>query len=162
MLPNPCRCLSGHSPPRIEVGDSMFVLAKSIRTIRPSEKLSKCYLGLFKVTGKPCTHLYQIKFPQHLQAIHSVFHISQLELANPSKIPNHINPPPLPIIVNGELEYEISQVLCYDLPWTGLLTSGDSGCHQWTAVGVRVTPLGRCNNNRTTWERSCQAHDMDT
>ena len=51
---------------------------------------------------------------------------------------------------------------CYDLPWTGLLTSGDGGCHRWTAVGVRVTPLGRCNNNRMTWEQSCQVHDMDT
>ena len=51
---------------------------------------------------------------------------------------------------------------CYDLPWTGLLTSGDGGCHRWTAVEVRVTPLGRCNNNRTTWERSCQVLDMDT
>ena len=28
-------------------------------------------------------------------------------------------------------------------------------------MGVRVTPLGRCNNNRMTWERSCQALDMD-
>ena len=51
---------------------------------------------------------------------------------------------------------------CYDLPWTGLLTLGDGGCYQWMAVGVRVTPLGRCNNNRTTWERFCQVHDMDT
>jgi len=50
---------------------------------------------------------------------------------------------------------------CYDSPWTGLLTSGDSGCHSWTAVGVRVTPLGRCNINRMTWEWSCQIHDMD-
>ena len=46
---------------------------------------------------------------------------------------------------------------CYDSPWTGLLTSGDDSCHWWTAVGVRVTPLGRCNNNRMTWERSCYA-----
>ena len=43
---------------------------------------------------------------------------------------------------------------CYDSPWTGLLTSGDGSCHRWTAVGVRVTPLGRCNINRTIWEQS--------
>ena len=58
-------------------------------------------------------------------------------------------------IVNGYICY------CYDSPWTGLLTSGDGSCHWWTAVGVRVTPLGRCNNNRTTWEQSCQVLDMD-
>ena len=64
-------------PPRIEVEDSVFVLAKSIRTTRPSMKLSECYLEPFGVTSKPSAHLYQIKFPQHLQAIHLVFHISQ-------------------------------------------------------------------------------------
>ena len=51
---------------------------------------------------------------------------------------------------------------CYDSPWTGLLTLGDGNCHRWTAVGVRVTPLERYNNNRTIWEQSCQALDMDT
>jgi len=31
--------------------------------------------------------------------------------------------------------------LCYDSPWTGLLTSGDGGCHRWTAVGVSSDTL---------------------
>jgi len=62
----------------------------------------------------------------------------------------------------GTLDGISRQVIeCCDSPWTGLLTSGDGGCHQWMAVGVRVTPLGRCNINRTTWEQSCQVHDMD-
>ena len=81
------------TPPRIKVGDSVFVLAKSIRTTRPLKKLSERYLGPFEVTGKPSAYSYQIKFPQHLQGIHPVFYISQLKLANPSKIPNHTNPP---------------------------------------------------------------------
>jgi len=59
-------------------------------------------------------------------------------------------------------EVNFKYILCYDSSWTGLLTSGDSGCHRWTAVGVRVIPLGRCNNNRTTWEQSCQGRDIDT
>jgi len=32
---------------------------------------------------------------------------------------------------------------CYDLPWTSLLTSGDGGCHGWTAVGVRSDTSGK-------------------
>jgi len=40
---------------------------------------------------------------------------------------------------------------CYDSPWTGLLTSGDGSCHQWTAVGVRVTPLERCLSQMVTY-----------
>ena len=55
-----------------------------------------------------------------------------------------------------------SKVTCYDSPWTDLLTSGDSGCHQWTAVGVSSDTLGGVNINRTTWERSCQVHDINT
>ena len=34
-------------------------------------------------------------------------------------------------------------VHCYDLPWTGLLTSGDNGCHQWTAMGVSSDTSGK-------------------
>jgi len=99
------------TPPKIEVGDLVFVLAKFIKTTRPSKKLSERYLGPFKVTGKPSVHSYQIKFPHHLCVIYPVFHISQLELANPSLIPNRVNPPPPPIAIKGELEYEISQIL---------------------------------------------------
>ena len=54
------------------------------------------------------------------------------------------------------------RLLCYDSPWTGLLTSGDNGCHRWTAVGVSSDTLGGVNINRMTWEQSCQGHDMDT
>ena len=63
------------------------------------------------MTGKPSTHLYQIKLPHYLRAIHPVFHISQLELVNSSQIPNCVNPPPPPVTIDGDLEYEISQVL---------------------------------------------------
>ena len=37
----------------------------------------------------------------------------------------------------------------------------DSSCHQWTAVGVSSDTLGGVNINWTTWEQSCQVHDMD-
>ena len=99
------------TPPKIKVGDLVFVLAKFIKTTRPSKKLSECYLGPFEVMGKPSVHSYQIKFPHHLHTIHPVFYISQLEPANPSLIPNRVNPPPPPIAIKGELEYEISQIL---------------------------------------------------
>jgi hypothetical protein len=44
-------------------------------------------------------------------SIHPVFHVSQLEPATPNTIPNHIQPPPPPVEVNGEPEYEISEIL---------------------------------------------------
>lgn len=45
---------------KIEVGDSMFVLAKFIKFTQPSRKLAEKYLGPFEVTSKPSIHSYQI------------------------------------------------------------------------------------------------------
>ena len=42
--------------PKIQVGDSVFILAKFIRTTRPSKKLSKKFVGPFEVIGKPSSH----------------------------------------------------------------------------------------------------------
>jgi len=46
-----------------------------------------------------------------MRSIHPVFHVSQLEPATLNTIPNHIQPPPPPVEVNGEPEYEISKIL---------------------------------------------------
>ena len=65
-----------------------------------------------------------------MQAVHPVFHVSMLEPASPNTIPNRIQPPP--VIVDGEPEFEISEVLdskidnrwkacklLYLIQWTG-------------------------------------------
>jgi len=36
-----------------------------------------------------------------------------------------------------------NKVMCYDSPWTGLLTSGDASCHRWTVVGVSSDTSGK-------------------
>jgi hypothetical protein len=46
-----------------------------------------------------------------MRAMHPVFHVSQLEPHVPNTIPNRVQPPPLPIIVNSEPEYEIAKIL---------------------------------------------------
>jgi len=70
--------------PKIQVGDQVFILAKFVRTTQPSKKLAERYLGPFKVLGKPGTHSYLVKLPNHLRTIHPVFHVSQLEPAHSS------------------------------------------------------------------------------
>jgi len=49
--------------------------------------------------------------PTYLRLIYLVFHISQLEPASPSSIEDHHNPPPPSIEVEGDIKYEIAQVL---------------------------------------------------
>ena len=97
--------------PKIEVGDCMFILARFIKSTWPTKKLSEKYLGPFEVIGKPGTHSYLIKLPNHFRAIHSVFHVLQIEPVPLSNIPNCINPPPPPIEINGNLEFEVVQIL---------------------------------------------------
>ena len=46
-----------------------------------------------------------------MKAVHPVFHVSQLEPAIPNTIPNHVQPPPPPVEIEGEPEYEIAEIL---------------------------------------------------
>jgi len=117
--------------PEIQIRDQVFVLAKFIRTTRPSRKLAERYLGPFEVTGQPGTHSYLVKLPNHLRTIHPVFYMSQLELAYTSSILKCSNPPPPPIEIDGQLEFEVAKVLdakvdrrrknplLYYVQWTG-------------------------------------------
>ena len=98
-------------PPQLQIGDSVFVKSDHIRTTRPSRKLSDKYLGPFEVIAHPSRQAYTLRLPEHLRSIHPVFHISQLEPSSPNTIPNRVQPPPPPIEVDGELEYEVSEIL---------------------------------------------------
>jgi hypothetical protein len=46
-----------------------------------------------------------------MRAVHPVFHVSQLEPCSPNTIPNRTQPPPPPIEVDGEPEFEIAEIL---------------------------------------------------
>ena len=46
-----------------------------------------------------------------MRAVHPIFHVSQLKPAFANNIPNWTQPPPLPVEVDGEPEFEISEIL---------------------------------------------------
>ena len=98
-------------PLNYQIGDQVFVLTKFLWTMQPSRKLAKRFLGPFTITGKPSSHSFQVKLPDHLHSVHPVFHVSQLELAPCSSIPNRVNPSPPLVKVNSNLEYKISYIL---------------------------------------------------
>ena len=97
-------------PPPIQIGDQVYVKSEHIWTTHLSKKLAKKYLSPFEVIAKPGRQSYTLRLPQHLRSIHPVFHVLQLEPHTMSTILNWSEPPP-PITVNGELEYEIAEVL---------------------------------------------------
>ena len=97
--------------PNFIIGQQAFVKAKFFHTSCPSHKLSKKFLGPFKILAKAGTHSYTLHLPDTIHSIHPIFHVSMLEPAIPNEILNHAQSPPLAINVQGELEYEISEVL---------------------------------------------------
>src|SRR5260370_2734860 len=97
--------------PELNIGDQAYVKAKIFRTRRPSKKLSEKNLGPYDVIGKPGTHSVTLCLPCQFHSVHLVFHVSQLEPAQPNLFPLRQQPPPLPLQINGESEYEVSEIL---------------------------------------------------
>src|SRR6266481_4674361 len=77
----------------------------------PSKKLSDKFLSLYKILAHPGTHSVTLQLPDSLRAVHLVFHVSMLEPAFPNPIPDHVQPPPPPILVNDKPKFEISEIL---------------------------------------------------
>src|SRR5258706_318887 len=73
--------------PKLKVGDQAYVKAKFFRTRWPSKKLSEKNLGPFDIIGKPGTHSITLQLPRQFHSIHPVFHVSQLEPAQPNPFP---------------------------------------------------------------------------
>ena len=46
-----------------------------------------------------------------MKSVHPVFHVSQLELTSENPFPSQQQPPPPPVEIDGEPEYEISEIL---------------------------------------------------
>ena len=97
--------------PDFTVGQQAFVKARFFRTTRPSKKLSEKFLGPFEILAKAGSHSYTLRLPDTFRGVHPVFHVSMLEPAIPNEIPNRVQSPPPPVEVQGEIEYEISEVL---------------------------------------------------
>ena len=122
-------------PPELQIGSQVFIHAKSFRTTRPSRKLAERNLGPYTVVGRVGQQSYTIKLPTSMHSVHPVFHISQLEVAHPNKIPGRTQPPPPPVEVDGQTEYQVLAVLDsrkyyqtvqYLVHWTGYENTAES------------------------------------
>jgi len=123
-----------HKRVEFKSGDKVWLSSSNIRTQRPSKKLDWKRLGPYPVVERIGTQAYRLQLPLSLK-IHPVFHVSLLDRYNESEIPGRTQPPPPPVIVENELEYEVEEILdsrlirnrlLYLVKWKGYPVSENS------------------------------------
>jgi len=98
-------------PPDFQVGQPVFVKSQYFRTTCPSKKLSEKYLGPYEIIAQPSPQSFTLCLPDTMKAVHPVFYVSMLEPTTPNNFQQRSEPPPAPVIIDGELEYEISKIV---------------------------------------------------
>src|SRR6266481_640303 len=94
-----------------KAGNMIWLDCRNIKTKRPSKKLDHRHLGPFPIIEMVSSHAARLSLPLALQRIHPVFHVSLLQPASDSFIPNHIEDPPPPFELDDSNEYEVQRVL---------------------------------------------------
>jgi hypothetical protein len=98
--------------PPFKVGDMVWLLRKNISTTRPSRKLDYRRLGPYKIVK--CVGESKLAFKLNLppnMRIHPVFHGSLLSPYHANILPGRVQPPPPPVEIEGQQEYEVDEVL---------------------------------------------------
>jgi len=98
-------------PPDFQVGQPVFVKSQYFQTTRPLKKLSEKYLGPYEIIAQPSPQSFTLRLPDTMKAVHPVFHVFMLEPTTLNNFQQHSEPPPVSVIIDGELEYEISKIV---------------------------------------------------
>jgi len=105
----------------------VWFLTRNVRTTRPCKKLDYKKIGPFKILAKIGSSAYKLDLPDTMK-IHNTIHISLLEPYENNKLPSQAQEPPPPVIIEGEPEYELEEIvdarlyhgkLQYRAKWTG-------------------------------------------
>ena len=98
-----------HAPHKFEVGDHIWLQAKQIKIHQQSAKLGPMQLGPFEVTEVLSDMDYRLALPSAL-CLHDVFHVDRLSPYKGNEV-NGLNPPPPdPVTIDGEEEYEVDHI----------------------------------------------------
>ena len=92
-----------------EKGEQVLLSTQHITLKHPgTRKLLPRWIGPFTILDRIGTLAYRLDLPESMSKIHAVFHVSKLK---PYKASGRVQPPPVPIEIEGELEYEVERVL---------------------------------------------------
>jgi len=92
------------------VGDRAYIRTDHIQTNRTARKLAEKKIGPFPIISQPSAMSFTLCLPSTIH-IHPVFHISQLEPEHPNTFANCDQPPPPPLIIDGQPEYLIKRII---------------------------------------------------
>jgi len=95
--------------PKFKVGDKVWLQAKQLCIHQKSTKLGPKQLGPYQVK-KVVSHVdYQLDLPPALW-VHDVFHVDCLSAYKGNEVNGLLSPPPDPVTVKGEEEYEVDHL----------------------------------------------------
>ena len=103
---------SAKLPPVFKVGDMVWLNRRNIRTTRPSQKLDIKRMGPFRIeeiVGE-ARSAYRLQLTPQMR-VHPVFHVSLLEPYRENQLAGRTQDPPPPLEVEGDLEYEVKEIL---------------------------------------------------
>ena len=113
--------------PAYRIGDCVWLDSRNIRTRRPCRKLDHRRLGPFAIKNIVSSHAYELDLPRGID-IHPVQPVALLDPGADDPLPGQRLPPPSPVIVDGEQEWFVEQILDsrvfhrqlqYLVKWTG-------------------------------------------
>jgi hypothetical protein len=96
--------------PGWKVGDKVWLDAQNLKQGRPSQKLSDKKLGPFTIKCVITDALFELQLPQSMK-VHPVFNMVYLTKAHEDPIPGREHVPSKPVIVEGEEEYKVEDIL---------------------------------------------------
>lgn len=91
------------------IGDKVWVSSKDIQTTRPSQTLEDKMFGPYKIVKKVGTS-YRLELPSSMKRTNS-FHACKMHLDPDDPLLGQHIPPPRPVEVDGEDEWELDDIL---------------------------------------------------
>jgi hypothetical protein len=96
--------------PEYKVGQKVWIEAEELDLKRPSKKLAEKRLGPYPIVEIVSPNAIKVKLPRSIK-IHPVINVSRLRPYAEPTIPGQATSEPPPVEINGELEYEVEQIL---------------------------------------------------
>ncbi|SYW79544.1 uncharacterized protein UHO2_04187 [Ustilago hordei] len=99
-----------HKDIEFKVGDMVYINRRNWKTRRPTPKLDTGFAGPYPVQERVGRRAYQITLPANLR-VHDVFHVSMLEPARTSSLPQRAEQPTMPPLPDEDLDFEVEALI---------------------------------------------------